>query len=103
MNLQKTTYNLLKNNKSIFLIGNTNSGKTWFVKNNLIPFLQEKKMSVLYIQNCDNIPKLINKNYAIIDEIEILQDKDFLEKNNLNEKPYYNKEYLIKVKKWFDK
>lgn len=102
MNIQKKIYKLLANKKSLFLVGSTDSGKTWFVKNNLIPFLREKGMSVLYVQNCDDVPESISEDCVIIDEVETLQDKVFLENNNSGEKPYYNKEYETKIKKWFD-
>lgn len=103
MNIKEKIYNLITNKKSIFLIGPTDSGKTWFAKNDLLLFLREKEMSVLYIQDCDHIPELINEDCAIIDEVEILQDKNFLETIHSDKKPYYSNQYITKTKDWFDK
>lgn len=104
MDLKNKIFNLLNNKKSLFLIGPTDSGKSYFVKNELLPFLQSKNLSVCYFSDCEQLPDLeIIGDAVIIDEMETFQDKDFLEAIHSNEKPYYTDEYLNKVKKWFDK
>ena len=104
MELKEKIFNLLSNKKSLFLIGPTDSGKSYFIKNELLPFLQSKNFAVCYFSNCEQIPdsKIIGDG-VIIDEMETFQDKDFLETIHINEKPYYTDQYLAKVKSWFDK
>ena len=101
MNNLNTILKTILSKKSIFLIGKTNSGKTHFVKNKLIPFLKENKLKVKYFKDCDNIILTKNIDTFIVDEVELLFDKDFLEKKYSKEKPYYSKKYLEKVKNWF--
>jgi hypothetical protein len=103
MSLKNKIYNIVKNRESLFLVGKTDSGKTFFVKKELIPFLKNKGIKVSYFSDCNKITKTSHADIAIIDEVEILQDKDFLKKNNPNEKPYYTKAYVRKVKDWFKK
>lgn len=97
-------YKELLSRKSALVIGRTDSGKTHYVLNELIPFLKMKKINVIYFPNCSdllNIPN--NMDVAIIDEAETLMDKDFLERQYPDNKPYYSAEYLEKVKNWHNK
>ena len=91
---------LLENDSDVFLVGKTNTGKTYFARSVLLKFLKEKR--VAYFSNCDKLTKRDNYDYFIIDEVEILFDKDFLE-NIHKEKPYCSSWYLKKVKKWHKK
>ncbi|OJI08518.1 MAG: hypothetical protein COX02_00845 [Candidatus Vogelbacteria bacterium CG22_combo_CG10-13_8_21_14_all_37_9] len=102
--LSNNIYQEILAEKNVLLVGPTDSGKTWYVKNILIPFLQEKKIKVIYCSDPDFIPKQINEiDVLIVDEIETLLDQDFLEADSSNSKPYYSKEYLNKVRSWHDK
>ena len=93
---------LFRNN--VLLIGLVDSGKTYYALNELAPFLKNKKLNTVYFPNCNdflNIPN--NVDAVIMDEVETLIDKDFLERQYPNDKPYYSAEYLKKVKNWHDK
>ena len=103
MRLENNIYNLINRKKSVFLVGKSNSGKTYFIKNELIPFLKEKEMVVSYFSDGDQITSLPQKGIAVIDEVETFQDKEFLEKNNTTKKPYHTKKYAKKVNSWFKK
>ena len=96
-------YNLINQKKSLFLVGETNSGKTYFVINELIPFLKEKNIKVTYFSDCDSIIIVPKEGIAIIDEVETFQDKNYLEKTNVKENLYYTDSYIKKVKDWFKK
>jgi hypothetical protein len=100
MNRNNKIYNLLKKKESIFLIGTSDSGKTYFVVKELVPFLKHKKMAVSYFSDCDQIRILPRGRVVIVDEVETFQDRKFLEKHS-TEKPYYSKKYLQKVARWF--
>ncbi|HDH31204.1 MAG TPA: hypothetical protein ENH26_00290 [Candidatus Wolfebacteria bacterium] len=102
--LNNFIYKEILKNSNILIVGSTDSGKTWYVKNILIPFLQDKKKKVVYFHNPDNLLGLIkNVDFFIVDEIETLIDKDFLEAHSTEIKPYYSKKYLKKVKGWHNK
>lgn len=103
--LQEEIFNLLKNGASLFLIGPTDSGKSWFIKNNLLPFLTQKGLRGIYFTDCNEIPNhgTIDLDFSLVDEVESLQDQKFLEAIYLDKKPYYSKEYLQKVKTWFNR
>jgi hypothetical protein len=103
MDFKNKIYRTVKGKESIFLVGKSNSGKTFFIKNELIPFLESKGLKVCYFSNCDKIIITTNKEVAIVDEVETFQDKDFLEGNNRNKKAYFNKQYIQKVNRWFEK
>lgn len=104
MNKKLTTdiYSYLNNQKNVLLIGPTDSGKTWYVKNTLIPFLQSKNLEVVYFSDPDfSLDSIPNKDsVVIVDEIEIFFDQDFLTSRSIEDKPYYSAEYLAKVKNW---
>ena len=93
---------LLRN--SVLLIGRADSGKTYYALNKLIPFLNNKKLNTAYFNNCDGLLRVPdNTDIVIVDEVEILIDKDFLECQHPEDKPYYSAEYLEKVKSWHNK
>ena len=102
---QKKILNLFKNGASLFLIGPTDSGKSWFIKNNLLPFLTQKGLRGVYYADCNEVPSqgVMHLDFALIDEVESLQDQKFLEAIYPDKKPYYSKEYLQKVRSWFVK
>ena len=89
---------------NIVLIGGTDEGKTWFVHNELIPCLEEKGLRVKYFKDCNAEFDLSdNPELVIIDEVETLTDREFLEKRHPEEKTYYKKKYLQEVKGWHEK
>ncbi|MBP8016444.1 GNAT family N-acetyltransferase [Candidatus Gracilibacteria bacterium] len=93
--------NLLKGH-NILLAGKTDSGKTWFVKNILISYLQNNGIKTKYFEGCDKIiTNNLNNKVTIVDEVEIFEDQKLLEKLYPEERPYYSKEYLKRVKKWY--
>lgn len=103
-NLTDNIYQEILAGKNVLLIGPTDSGKTWYVKNTLIPFLQDKDLRVAYCPDPDSIPEQINDIDAlIVDEIETLLDQNFLEAHSASTEPYYSEEYLAKVKSWHEK
>lgn len=101
MDIKNEIYNTLVSGQNIFLVGTADSGKSWFIKNELLPFLHNKGLSVLYFPDCTNLSDVGKENGAIIEEVEVLQDRGFLEKNHPNEQPYYTDEYLKRVMGWF--
>lgn len=92
--------NLKIGKQNILLIGATNSGKTFFVKNEIIPFLEKKWYKVIYFKDCHKLDPNKEADIFIVDEVELLFDKDFLEKSNPEEIPYYTEDYLKTVEKW---
>ncbi len=102
--LTEKIYKELLFRNSILIIGLADSGKTYYALNELIPFLNKKKIKTAYFPNCNNFLNIPNDtDVAIVDEVETLADKYFLELNNPKDKPYYSLEYLEKVKSWHEK
>lgn len=102
--LTKKIYKELLLHNNVLLVGRTNSGKTYYAINELLPFLKNKKINPVYFKNCDIISAISNDvSVVVIDEVEILADKDFLEQRHHSNKPYYSPIYLEKVKKWQEK
>ena len=65
-------YNAISNQRSVFLVGQTNSGKTWYIENQLIPFLEKKELQIAYFQDSDHILDVFRKTTVIVDEVETL-------------------------------
>ncbi len=103
MGLENKIYHLINQKKSIFLVGESDSGKTYFVLKELIPFLKSKRLASTYFSDCDHIKVVPKTGVVIIDEVETFQDKEFLEKIRATEKSYYSKRYIQKVNRWFKK
>jgi len=93
----------LRSGRSVFLVGLADSGKTWFAQNELTPFLENQDIRVLYLANCDELPKKDGNDVDIfiVDEVEIIQDVPFLETLHTEQKPYFSPEYVTKVRHWF--
>lgn len=88
----------INNNQSSVIIGPTDGGKTWFIENELIPYLVKEGEKVCYINECLNNTKIdSNTDVIIADEFETFFDKENLEKRYLKDAPYYSKEYVEKV------
>ena len=85
----------LEKGNSIVIVGPTNSGKTWYIKNELMPFLKSKKLQSFYIKDSLHDFKLSqNVDIIIADEFETLTDEDFLTSLHPDEQPYYKEGYL---------
>ena len=104
MNIIQEIFAILNSKRNVFLIGSSDSGKTWFVQNELIPFLN-KNNKVLYFENCDqlSVETIKDVDFIIVDEVEVLQDLHFLETIHPEEKPYFSSGYIAKIKGWFNK
>ena len=101
--ISEKIYDALSNQKNVFLVGPTDSGKTRYVENELIPFLEGKKLQAVYFKDSDHVSDVAKEIIIIVDEVETLLDKSFLENQHKEELPYYSPEYLEKVRKWHDK
>ena len=58
-----------KTNTALLLDGEWGTGKTYYIKNVLIPFIEEKKKQVVYvslygIENTESLSKTISPNLA---------------------------------------
>lgn len=91
----------IKNKENIALIGETNSGKTWFIKNQLAPYLEKHGIKVAYFENCDKIDNNNQADCFIVDEVEVLTDWGYLKEKYGQD--YYSNSYLEKVKNWYRK
>ena len=103
-NLTEKIYKELLLRNSVLLMGRADSGKTCYALNELVPFLNNKKLNTVYFNNCDDLLMVPdNTDIVIVDEVETFIDKDFLEYQHPEDKPYYSAEYLEKVKSWHNK
>lgn len=93
----------LLSDSNVLLVGKTDAGKTYFVQNSLIPFLQRKGKKVVYCENMEKISESPEDAIVILDEFEILEDREFLENRHPNERPYYTETYLKRVQEWLGK
>jgi len=91
---------LLQQNKNVLLVGPSDSGKTWFVEHTLMPLFKKQGKVVAFYRNCDVLENNITADFVIVDEVELLQDYDFLQKLHPEDTPYYTSEYLALVAKW---
>lgn len=101
--LTNNIYQELSGGGNVLLVGPTDSGKTWYIDNILIPFLREKGMRVVYFSDPDNISENNKADIIIVDEVEVLIDQDKLEASSSGHEPYYSEIYLNKVKAWHNK
>lgn len=100
--LQKILNSIL-GGKNVLLVGASDSGKTFFIKNELIPFFRKQGIEIAYFKNMNK--KIISQKdeILVLDEFEILEDKTFLEKLHPKENPYYSEKYLNRVHRWIKK
>ena len=106
MLLKEQIYNLLISGQSVFLIGPSNCGKSRFAKEELLLYLSGRGLRVQYFSDCyglDQSKTIDDCHAAIVDEVEILQDKEYWESKHGNTGSYYSNEYLVTVNAWFDK
>ncbi|OGN31834.1 MAG: hypothetical protein A3J01_00750 [Candidatus Yanofskybacteria bacterium RIFCSPLOWO2_02_FULL_45_18] len=96
--LSKITENLLRQ-KSVVLVGSTDSGKTYWIQNTLIPHLESLNNKVEYLKDGSELSKG-SPGVVICDEVETLFDKDYLQGSSPED--YYTPEYLEKVRQWHE-
>ncbi len=96
-------FHLISGSKNILLVGPSDSGKTFFIKNELIPFFKKQGKNITYFKNINKKIILQKEEIVVLDEFEILDDQTFLEKLHPEEKPYYSEKYLNCVHKWIKK
>jgi hypothetical protein len=101
--MKNTILDKIQNNQHVLIVGKESSGKTHFAKNDLLPFLTVNNLKTAYFNNCNDLDTNTDSNVLIIDEVELLGDKNFLEQQHPDQSPYYPEAYLSKVKKWHEK
>ena len=101
--LKQTILELLKKDISVLLIGKTDSGKTYFILNELIPYLKTTGLEVKYYKDCNQVNGLPKEDVVIIDEVETLLDTEQLEAQHPEENPYFSEEYLDKIQQGHEK
>lgn len=89
----------IRHGNNVYVIGASNSGKTYFATQILLPMLQEMYTEAAYYSTCSHLP-IHTIAPAIIDEVEIMEDYQFLQSLHPEEYPFYSQEYLQKVSKW---
>ena len=88
--------NLLQH-RSVVLVGLTDAGKTYWIKNDLIPYLEAAGKSVAYLRDGSESPEE-PADIVICDEAETLFDEESLQRGDAMN--YYSGEYLGKVHRW---
>lgn len=90
---------LIQQEKNIYIVGSTNSGKTYFAKHILLPTLQRYFPEAKYYPTCDalNIHTYVP---AIIDEVEILEDAPLLQTLHPEDHPFYTHDYMQTISQW---
>lgn len=103
--LSSVIFKILKQGKDIILVGPGDSGKTWFVENTFIPYLKSRDKNIRYFKDPDGVSsrECNHQDFVVVDEVESLQDRKFLEAQSPHEKPYYSEAYEAKVNCWFEK
>ena len=104
MDITHKILSILRSGRNVILVGPSDSGKTWFAQNELIPFLKNNGIKTLYFENCNRLSAETTKDadLVVVDEVEMLQDLNFLETIHPKEKPYFSPQYVYQTKKWFD-
>lgn len=95
--MDKEIIDQLIEGNSIAIIGPSDSGKTYWVKNTLIPQLECLGKSTSYSIDGFNPPKA---DISIFDEVETFFDAKMLEEKYPKENPYYTESYIQKVQIW---
>lgn len=86
----------LRRGTSVAIIGPSDSGKSYFIKNRLIPFLEAEGYDVAYFADGNSI-KEKPCDIVIFDEAETLLDQKIIEEKSGE---LYSVEYLEKVRSW---
>ena len=102
-NMLQKIFDLVSANKNVLLVGKTNSGKTYFITNELIPFFGKNGKQAIYISSMNEEINPTKDSIVILDEFEILDDRVFLEHQHPEETPFYSNEYLECIDKWLAK
>lgn len=89
----------IKKGECVLLVGGTGIGKSYYINNELTPFLMGINYKVNYYSDSLMTEKISEDcDILILDEFETLFDKEYLEKNHPEENPYYEKKYVQLVK-----
>jgi len=91
----------IKRGASIVIVGPSNSGKTFWIKNYLLPEILKFGKKINYFEDgfSKNLPSL---DISIFDEVETFFDATMLQNKNPEEKPYYTEKYIVNVKLWYE-
>ncbi len=95
--MKQSIVELVKKGEDVVIIGPSDSGKTYFVINKLIPGLEGENLRVAYFEDGDHIDDKAVCDVVIFDEAETLSDQESIE--NQDGTPY-PREYLDKVANW---
>ena len=96
--LSKVAENLLQH-RSVALVGMTNSGKTYWVRHELIPHLEKMGKTVVYLRDGSEVPQS-SSDVVVCDEAETMFDEKFLHDHVGDVENYYSQEYFAKVRLW---
>lgn len=97
-NLLTKILDTLAQPKSVVLIGATDSGKTYWIQNTLLPHLEALGARAEYLKDGSKLPHE-SSTVVICDEVETLFDKDFLQAQS--EESHYTQKYLNKIDGWY--
>ncbi|MEI6296416.1 MAG: hypothetical protein WCO84_02085 [bacterium] len=84
---------------SVAIVGVSESGKTYWAQNSLLPRLKKLGKSVAYSDSGFNDVEI--SDVAVFDEVETLFDIKHLEIKYPEENPFYSEIYLKKVSDWY--
>lgn len=99
--LEEKIFNILDQGDSVLLVGPTEAGKTWFVKNKLIPLCAANPKTFEYIDGYPDDHQLKDTDLVIVDEFETFLDRAFLESRHEDEVPYYTDKYVADNVDWY--
>lgn len=83
---------------SVVVVGPSNSGKTHWARQVLMPMLLERGKRAFYFP--DGSVSADSHDIAIFDEAETFFDREHLEQSHPEERPYYTREYEAQVREW---
>lgn len=89
----------LMRGKSVAVVGPSNVWKSHWVKNVLIPKLEEAGKFVQYSK--DGFTSIAVSDIAILDEAEALFDAVRLQEKYPDDCPYYSEKYLQQIADWY--
>jgi hypothetical protein len=97
--LRDDVLHVLTCRRTVALVGETNAGKTHFATNVLVPSLTKRGLRCVYVPTPDGAGPLPLVDVVIVDEVEVLEDEDFLRaRSRRTREPYYRDAYLRRVR-----